>query len=169
MAASVRHEISLQAAGLAALAGCALLFGLARLVDDTPHSADPVTIAGGGFVANYRVSEIFAGFTAFVVKPVASGSILEATFEDPAGGPPITVSERFRVKSPRIVLRTPALHDVVRDRPYAVDVRLLSYDRSEEFWHTSMTFRSQVGSDMIADKPLTVGPGYMPNPELKQP
>ena len=65
------------------------------------------------------------------------------------------------------MLRTPALHGVEKGRPYAVEVRLLSRDGTRELWRTSMTFRSQVGSGMIAENPLTVGPGYTPNPALK--
>ena len=167
MAAAARHEISLTAAGLAALAVAGLLFAALWLLREDKGPQAPVKIAGGGFIANYRVSEIFAGFTAVAVRPVETGAILQATFENPAGGPPIRVSERFRVRAPRIMLRTPALHGVEKGRPYAVEVRLLSRDGPRELWRTSMTFRSQVGSGMIAENPLTVGPGYTPNPALK--
>lgn len=169
MAAAARREFSLTTAGISAVGLSAVLFAFALLIREDPGPQAPVQVTGGGFIANYRVSEIFAGFTAIVVTPIETGSILQADFENPAGGPPIRVSDRFRVRTPRIMLRTPALHGVEKGKPYAVDVRLLSRDGTREIWRRSMTFRSQVGSAMIADKPLTIGPGYTPNPELKTP
>ena len=168
MASAARRELSLTAAGVMAVGLSAALFALLWLLREDDRARDPVMIAGGGFIANYRVSEIFAGFTAIAVKPVETGAILQADFADPAGGPPIRVSDRFRVRAPRMMLRTPALHGVEKGKPYAVTVRLLSRDGKREIWRHSMTFSSQVGSALIADKPLTIGPGYTPNPALKR-
>lgn len=97
---------------IAALALCAVLFVVGWFTREDPADAPYLKILGGGFMFNYREAEIFYGFTAQVVRPLASGSIIEATFEDPAGGAPLVVSERVSTMTDRYALRTPPVRGV---------------------------------------------------------
>ena len=65
----------------------AILFAIGWLTREDPANKPYLQIVGGGFVFNYRVADNFYGFTAIVSRPLESGSIIEATFEDPAGEP----------------------------------------------------------------------------------
>lgn len=141
-----------------------LAIGLAlrEPVGDKPY----LKIAGASFIFNYRVAEVFYGFTAEVQKPVRNLSLLEAEFEDPSGGPPIRVSERLNPRTKRYSLRTPPVRGVEKDRPYRVTVRLIQNGDNAVLFEDELTVRSQVADDVVPEQPLTVGPGYMRNPAL---
>ncbi|NDV87886.1 hypothetical protein GTW51_14360 [Aurantimonas aggregata] len=142
----------------------AIGFVLREPIGDKPY----LKIAGAGFIFNYRVAEVFYGFTAEVQKPVRNLSLLEATFEDPAGGPPIRVSERLNPRTKRYSLRTPPVRGVQKDRPYTVTVRLIQNGDNAVLFEDELTVRSQMADDVVPDQPLTVGPGYMRNPALAE-
>ena len=73
---------------VAATALLAVLLGIGWAMREDPAAKPYLAFAGGGFIFNYRVSDVFYGFNVHVTKPLASGSIIEAEFEDPAGGRP---------------------------------------------------------------------------------
>ncbi|MEH6718482.1 MAG: hypothetical protein V7704_06335 [Aurantimonas endophytica] len=131
-------------------------------VGDKPY----LKVAGAGFIFNYRVAEVFYGFTAEVQKPVRNLSLIEAKFEDPAGGPPIRVSERLNPRTKRYSLRTPPVRGVQKDRPYKVTVRLIQNGDNAVLFEEELAVRSQMADDVVPDQPLTVGPGYRRNPAL---
>lgn len=129
-------------------------------VDDMPY----LRIVGGGFVFNYRVSEVFYGFTALVVRPLATGSIIEASFEDPQGGAQHVVRQRVGTETDRYALRSPGLRGIKAGQSYRVIVRVLDRQGQTELWQETLHFKSQISDDMIGEKPLTIGPGYTVNP-----
>ena len=131
---------------------------------DDGSTRDYLQILGGGFVYNYRVNDVYYGFTAKVVRPVPVGTIIEAAFEDPSGGPDVVVRERMGRMTTRYALRTPPLKGIVKDRPYKVSIRLLQSDGTEPIWQTSREYRSNIDEDVMPDGPLTTGPGYTPAP-----
>ena len=131
-------------------------------VADKPY----LKIAGAGFIFNYRVAEVFYGFTAEVQKPVRNMSLLEAEFEDPGGGPPIRVSERLNPRTKRYSLRTPPIRGVKKDRPYRVAVRLIQNGDNAVLFEDEFTVTSQMADAVVPEQPLTVGPGYARNPVL---
>lgn len=141
-----------------ALASIVLLFGCS---DKGPY----LDISGGGFIFNYRVSEAYAGFIAAPLRTLPEHSRIEATFENPAGGPPIQLVEDVVSARDRYTFSTPPLSGIKADTDYDVTIRLVAADGSE-IETISKTFRSDVDQSVLAEKPLTVGPGYTKNPAL---
>ena len=150
------------AAGLVLLA---LLFAIGWLTRDDPADKPFLEIAGGGFVFNYRVADNFYGFTALVARPLESGSIIEAEFENPAGGPPLVVRERVSPMTDRYAMRTPPLKGVEAHKPYQVTIRVIDREETREIWSTTRSYASRISDARTPDKPLTVGPGYHLNPD----
>lgn len=150
--------MSLTASALVAL--FAIAWAFRPNVDDMPY----LKIAGGGFVFNYRVAEVFYGFTARVTRPLATGSIIEAVFEDPQGGAPHVVRQRVGTETDRYALRSPGIRGVQAGQTYQVAVRVLNRQGDQELWHSTLQYTSQISDDIIAEKPLTIGPGYTVNP-----
>ncbi|MBN8245287.1 hypothetical protein JF546_19905 [Nitratireductor aquimarinus] len=153
---------------IAALALCAVLFAVGWFTREDPADAPYLKILGGGFMFNYREAEIFYGFTAQVVRPLASGSIIEATFEDPAGGAPLVVSERVSTMTDRYALRTPPVRGVEAKKPYRVEIRVYDRTKTTLLWQEEHSYTSQIADTVVPEKPLTIGPGYHRNPELER-
>ncbi|WP_367716812.1 hypothetical protein AB2N04_02485 [Nitratireductor sp. GISD-1A_MAKvit] len=159
------RSISVTGVVVAMLVLCAVLFAIGWFTRVDPSDAPFVKVLGGGFIFNYREGEVFYGFTAQVMRPLASGSVIEATFEDPAGGKPYVVSERVSTMTDRYALRTPAVRGVEAKKPYEVSIRLYDREKSRMIWETETTFVSQISDGVVPDQPLTVGPGYHLNPD----
>jgi len=135
-------------------------------------TAPHLSFAGGGFVVNYRIGEMYYGFVAKPERRLPEGSVIEARFENPAGGPDIVVDTPIRSGQLQYMFRTPALKGVKKDKDYRVEMRLLDKPQGTVLSSSSRTFHSTVDQSEIPDKPLVLGPGYMPNPEndiTKQP
>ncbi|MEX0956751.1 MAG: hypothetical protein WDZ83_16260 [Rhizobiaceae bacterium] len=154
--------LRLAAAGVALLA---ILFAAGWLTREDPANKPFLEILGGGFVFNYRIADNFYGFTAVVKRPLESGSIIEAEFDNPAGGEPLVVRERVSPMTDRYALRTPPLHGVEAHKPYQVTIRVLDREETREIWSTTRSYSSQISDAKTPDKALTVGPGYHQNPE----
>lgn len=165
----MRWESSIRNIFAAAMALVAVLFAVGWLTREDPSDKPYLQITGGGFMFNYRNAEVTYGFTAQVMKPIPSGSIIEARFEDPAGGPPLTASERVSARTTRYALRSPPVRGVEAGKPYHVAISI--YDRRREtlIWETERSYASQISDRVMPDKPLTVGPGYHRNPEVVRP
>ncbi|WP_173935039.1 hypothetical protein [Chelativorans sp. Marseille-P2723] len=146
--------------GLGLCVLCLVLFAAGWFTREDPSEKPYLQILGGGFIFNYRNAEVFYGFTAQVVRPLASGSIIEARFEDPGGGPPHVVAERVSPMTDRYMLRSPPVAHVKAGKPYHVDIEI--YDRRHEklIWQTRRNYASQVSDEVMPEEPLTVGPGY---------
>ncbi len=153
---------------IAALALCAVLFAVGWFTREDPADAPYLKILGGGFMFNYREAEIFYGFTAQVVRPLASGSIIEARFDDPAGGAPLVVSERVSTMTDRYALRTPPVRGVEAKKPYRVEIRVYDRTKTTLLWQEEHSYASQIADTVVPEKPLTIGPGYHRNPELER-
>lgn len=147
-------------AGIALLAALFAVGWATRVVPDKP----PVVVAGGGFIFNYRLADYFYGVTVAVQTPLEAGSIIEARFEDPAGGPPIVLRERVSAASSRYDFRTPPLSGIEAGRRYKVAVRVLDREETHELYATELAFKSDVSDAGLPKAPLTVGPGYARNP-----
>jgi len=153
---------------IAALALCMVLFAVGWFTREDPADAPYLKILGGGFMFNYREAEIFYGFTAQVVRPLASGSIIEARFDDPAGGAPLVVSERVSTMTDRYALRTPPVRGVEAKKPYRVEIRVYDRTKTTLLWQEEHSYASQIADTVVPEKPLTIGPGYHRNPELER-
>jgi hypothetical protein len=152
------------AAGLVVLA--LLLTGIGLYGRENPADKPYLVVAGGGFIFNFRVAEAFYGFTVKVQKPLAVGSIIQAQFEDPAGGPPFVEETRVNARTTRYSLRSPGVHGVKKGQPYEVVISLYDYTGEELMERQTRQFKSSLDSKFVPEKPLTIGPGYAPNPEL---
>lgn len=141
-----------------------LCLALAACGEDASRPA--IVIEGGGFIFNYRIAEVFYGVSVRPQRKLEPGSTLEAEFENPAGGSPIRVEERITGQRLSYMLRTPPVEGVRAGRDYHVIVRLKAPD-GRDLASASRTFRSDLDQEMNPETPLTVGPGYTPNPERK--
>lgn len=152
---------------VAAMAGLAcVLFAVGWVMREDPAEKPYLGIAGGGFVYNYREAQVYYGFVANVLKPLPVGTWLVADFENPAGGPPLTVETRLHARSVRYGVHSPQVRGVKAGKPYHVAIRLYDHTRSKLIWAGEKDFTSQIDDTVVPDKPLTIGPGYFPNPEL---
>ena len=154
----VRHAVAAGALFLALLAGAAWM------VRVPPGDTPLVRIAGPSFIFNYRVADVYYGFTAEIMRPVPVSSTLTADFEDPAGGPPHHVSEKIFPQSRRYALRSPPLHGVRKGVPYHVTIRLLNRGDEAVLFETRLAARSTIDDALMPTQPLTIGPGYEKNP-----
>jgi hypothetical protein len=144
----------------------AVLFAVAATAGCRPEETGPyLAIEGGGFIFNYRISEAYYGFVARPLRDLPEGAILEARFENPDGTDPITVRQAARASAIRYTFRTPPLKGVEADRDYRAELVVLDAGGVKELGRYARTFRTYIGQDVIAEKPLTVGPGYALNPE----
>ena len=158
-------EFPLQKAAILALAACGLLFAAVWSLRPDPAGQPYLQFSGGGFVFNYRISEVFYGFTAFVARPLETGSIIEAEFFLGEDRGTVILRQRVGTETRRYALRSPALEDVVAGTPYPVRIRVLDRDGTHELWRTERSYVSQISSKgMIGKTPLTIGPGYAPFP-----
>lgn len=146
----------------------AVLFALGWMTRQDVGELPYLRIIGGGFIYNYRVSDVYYGFTAVVLKPIPTGAIVEAAFENPGGGPPLVVRQRMGgVEMTRFAMRSPPVRGVRAGRAYHVTIRLLGRETEQPFWSVEKTYVSQIDDDIVPKEPLTIGPGYARNPKAE--
>ncbi len=150
---SMKRSVLMLVLGLL-LAGCG---------DDS--SKPYLTVAGGGFIFNYRIAESYYGIVVKVERKLPKGALLMAEFEDPAGGPPIILREPVIEGRLRYSLRSPPLKGIRKDVPYKIAVVLREGEAGKVLERVERTFRSQVDQTIMPQKPLVLGPGYQINPE----
>ncbi len=138
----------------------ALLLGCAE-DPDKPY----LEFAGGGFIYNYRLATADYGFVVRRSKKIPTGTIIEAEFEDPAGGPPIVIRQTASSTRLSYKFETPPVKGIKAGRDYRVEVRLIDPGNNEVFARYSKTFHADVDQDILPEKPPVVGPGYQPNPQ----
>lgn len=146
-----------------AAAGLLAMLALAACRESGGES-EPFAVSGKLFVFNYRVATATALVTLAPLRPVGEGTAT-ARFEDPAGGEAIEVRQRIWPKSVKVVLETPPLRCIVKDRPYAVSIAIAAADGTL-LQTIDTTMRSSQDQTVLPDRPLVVGPVYTPNPEL---
>jgi hypothetical protein len=144
------------------IAWCLALLVLTGCEDASKPAA---SFAGGGFMFNYRVGEAFYGVVIKTEKRLPPETIIQAEFQDPAGGAPIMVTENVRKEQRKYMLRTPALKGIKKDVPYKVVVKILDRPGGQEIGRIERAFKSDVDQSVMPDGPLIIGPGYTINPE----
>lgn len=168
MAVSVGHRDENAALKWGAAATALLLvvlFAIGFATRNDPADKPLIAIIGGGFIYNYRIADVHYGFTAVVQRPLETGSIIEARFEDPAGGPALVVRERVSPRTNQYALRSPPVRGVVAHRPYKVDIAVLDRQGERELFAARVEYKSGIDDALVPDRPLTVGPGYHRNPD----
>lgn len=149
----------------ASIALLAILLAIGWATRTDPARQPYLKIIGSGFMFNYRVADVYYGFTAVVQRPLPTGSIIEASFEDPSGGKEHVVRTRVGTDTNRYSLRSPNVRGVEKGKPYSVAIRIMDRDETNVLWRDRLSVTSQIGDAVVPDKPLTVGPGYARNPE----
>lgn len=145
---------------------CAFILAFA-VIGGCQREADEklVELSGRIFIFNYRVATASYLVTLRKTGRIPEGSIAEAVFENPQGGDALAIREKIFAIDDRITLESPHLHCVMKDRAYAVTIRIL--DQSGKLLQqidTSIT--SDLDQTVLPSKPLVIGPGYEPNPEV---
>ena len=148
---AMRRRLSLlTVTTLIALAGCS---------EDSPY----VVVSGGGIMFNYRIAEATAGIVAEVARALPEGGTVEASFENPAGGPPIVDAKPVTEDRRRFSFVTPPLTGIKADTDYRVVVRVLDAD-GIEVQKVETKVHSDLDQSVLPKVPLTVAPGYARNP-----
>lgn len=127
--------------------------------------SDPLTLTGKLFVFNYRLAYATYMITLDRTEPVPEGSTVTAEFENPAGGAPLTLTRKLFANLTRVVLESPELTCVKKDRPYRVTIRVTGPDGAAlQTLETEVV--SDVDQDVLPEKALVLGPAYEKNPDM---
>ncbi|NRP71080.1 hypothetical protein ILFOPFJJ_01963 [Ensifer psoraleae] len=138
----------------AALAGCQRETG-----------PDPLKLTGKMFVFNYRLAYATYMITLNKTEPVPDGSIVIAHFENPAGGEPLTLERKLFPKLDKVVLESPDISCVKKEKPYAVTIEVKG-PNGATLQKLETTVISDVDQDILPAKALVEGPAYDKNPEV---
>ncbi len=140
----------------------ATLIGCTNGDGDKPY----LEFAGGGFIYNYRLATADYGFVVRRVKKIPQGTIIEAEFENPGGGPPIIIQQLAQSTRLSYKFETPPVTGIKANTDYRVEVRLIDPNNNEVFARYSKSFHADVDQAILPEKPPVVGPGYQPNPAV---
>ena len=125
-------------------------------------------LSGRMFVFNYRVATASYLVTLRRIGTLPEDGSVEAKFENPRGGNPLIIREKLFPMMDKISLASPPIECVRPDRPYAVTIRLLD-SKGTPLQTIETTVTSDVDQSVLPAKPLVVGPGYDPNPDVFKP
>lgn len=145
---------------LPALIAAAVLAGCQR-----ETGPDPLKLTGKMFVFNYRLAYATYTITLNKTEPVPEGSVVVATFENPAGGEPLTLTRKLFPRLDKVVLESPDITCIKKERPYAVTIEVKGPDGAM-LQKLETTVTSDVDQSVMPARPLVVGPGYDKNPEV---
>ena len=132
---------------------------------DSGGEAELFELSGKLFVFNYRVATATYLVTLKPLGVLDEGQTAIASFENPAGGPPIEVRQKIWPKLALTTLESPPLRCVVKDVPYNVAIRVEDA-QGEVRQRIETQITSSLDQSVLPDRPLVVGPAYRPNPEL---
>lgn len=145
---------------LSALFAAAVLAGCQR-----ETGPDPLKLTGKMFVFNYRLAYAAYMITLNKTEPVPDGSVVVASFENPAGGEPLTLTRKLFPKLDKVTLESPEISCVKKERPYAVTIEVKGPDGAT-LQKLETTVTSDIDQDIMPAKPLVEGPAYDKNPEV---
>ena len=148
-----------------------LTLGLALAACD--DSTRPyLSFAGGGFVFNYRIGQAYYGFIAKPGKALPAGAMIEARFEVPGSDKPFIAQLPAQTGMLHYAFKTPPLTGILRNHRYKVELRVIEAGTAKVLASYANSYFTDVDQKTLPDKPLVLGPGYTPNPEVdlsKQP
>ena len=111
---------------------------------------------------NYRIAEASYGIALKPMRELPADGVIEASFENPAGGAPITMSKAGPFNPTRIAFDTPPVTGVVKKHPYKVTV-VLKDGAGQTLQTLEKSFASDLDQSVLPEKPLAIGPGYQKN------
>jgi hypothetical protein len=124
--------------------------------------SDYLSVAGGGFVFNYRIAEATYGIAVKPMRDLPADGVIEATLENPAGGAPFVMREEGPFNPTRIAFQTPPVTGIVKGRPYKVTV-VLRDAKGAALQTIEKTYASDLDQSVLPERPLAIGPGYQTN------
>ncbi|WP_426123245.1 hypothetical protein [Pararhizobium sp. PWRC1-1] len=126
---------------------------------------DPLQLTGKMFIFNYRLAYATYMITLTKTQPVPDGSTVVATFENPSGGPPLKLDRTLFQKLDKIVLESPDVTCVKKQKPYSVTIEVKGPDGAIlQTLKTSVI--SNLDQDIMPAQALVVGPAYDKNPDV---
>lgn len=143
----------------------AVLLSLPLALGACRDSGKLFELSGRLMVFNYREAKITYVMTLDPIEPIGEGQVAVTTFENPAGGAPLVIRQKLFPGHKKVTIESPPLECVVRDRSYKVGIRIERQDGTL-LQAIDTTMISSQDQNMLPDRPLVVGPGYQPNPEL---
>lgn len=126
---------------------------------------DPLQLTGKIFIFNYRLAYATYMITLTKKEPVPDGSIVTAEFENPAGGAPLTLERKLFARLDKVVLESPDITCVKKERPYAVTIRVKG-PGGDVLQTIKTTVISNLDQDIMPAKALVLGPAYDKNPDV---
>ena len=126
---------------------------------------EPLKLSGKLFIFNYRVSKATYNLAFDFQGKIPDGSYVVASFENPAGGAPLEITQKMFPFWEKLSLESPPLRCVVKDRPYKVQVRLIGPD-DHEIQKIETTVISSLDETILPKNSIVVGPAYDPNPKV---
>jgi hypothetical protein len=132
---------------------------LAVLAGGCSEKGDYLSVAGGGFMFNYRIAEASYGIALKPMRELPADGVIEATLENPSGEAPFVMRKEGPFNPTRIAFQTPAVQGVVKDHPYKVTV-VLKDGAGEVLQRIEKSYASQLDQAVLPERPLVIGPGY---------
>jgi hypothetical protein len=137
------------------LLGALLMSGL--LAACGAESGPWLAFNGGGFVVNYSGGQYSAGRAGAyygcnvkALRHLPAGTVIEARFEDPAGGPAFVDSKVVDAEQPAYAFRSPYVTGIVADHPYHVEVRVLEAGSHKLLGSYAHSFSSGIDDAWLA-------------------
>ena len=130
-------------------------------------AGEPLLVAqGGGFIFNYREARAHYGLAVKPQRALPKDAIVEARFDNPAGGPPFVAIQRFDGTPRPIILETPPVTGIRKGVDYQVVVEVKSASGAVIGSFTK-AYQSDLDQSVLPKAQLVIGPGYQPNPDAK--
>ncbi len=142
-----------------------LAIALAAAACQRESGPDPLKLTGKMFVFNYRLAYATYMVTLTKAEAVPDGSIVVARFENPAGGDALTLERKLFPKLEKVVLESPDVTCVKKDRAYTVSIEVKGPE-GQSLQKLETTVVSDVDQDILPAKPLVEGPAYDKNPAV---
>lgn len=161
--AAVPARLATRSLTLSAIAVTLLIAGCQR-----DEATDLFAPSGKVFIFNYRLSYAAYMLTFAKVAEVPPGARVIAMFENPEGGAPLTIERPLFAAQDKLVLESPPVYCVRKDRPYLVKLSVTGADGTTlQSYETTVV--STLDQSILPAKPMVVGPGYQMNPEVYGP
>lgn len=126
---------------------------------------EPLKVQGKVFIFNYRIASATYVLSLARNAPLPDESYAEVRYENPRGGAPIETRTKIFPFWDKIALESPPVHCIVKDKPYAISIRIV--DGKDKLIQTiDTTLTSSLDQTILPAKGLVVGPIYTPNPEV---
>ncbi|MER8675992.1 hypothetical protein NKI32_27905 [Mesorhizobium sp. M0761] len=148
------------------LVGAALIAAVALgACRDTGGDGKLFEVSGKVVVFNYRLARATYVVTLRPLQPMGEGQVAVASFQNPAGGPPLVVEQKVWPKLDKVSLESPALTCIVKDKPYAISISIRGPDGTF-LQKIDTTLMSSEDQSILPDRPLVVDQLYTANPDL---